>query len=194
MPRIGPMVEAAGDVNHRDESGPIAHGAGLGTNKRQRYGLGREPANAVMAFLPRNLPRTPRSRHRRFRGRFVFSKLGAICLVESRTIKPGEEFGRLTVIKRLGFNKLHQIEYLARCECGELITVARADLSSGEVYSCGCSPKAAPAVEQHASVSFDYNVVEFFERRVGSKIQVVAQDGRVLDERPTTRKEKPLRD
>ena len=110
--------------------------------------------------------------------------------MDSRAIKPGEEFGRLTVIKRLGLNTLHQIEYSARCECGKLIAVSRADLSSGEVYSCGCSPKATAAEEHHAPITFSYTVVEFFERRAGSKIQVVARDGRILDERPMTREEK----
>ena len=109
---------------------------------------------------------------------------------DSRTIKPGEEFGRLTVIKRLGRDALHQIEYSARCACGKLITVSRADLRSGEVYSCGCSFKRADAREQGPSISFDYSVVEFVERRAGSKIQVVARDGRILDERPMTREEK----
>ncbi len=108
--------------------------------------------------------------------------------MDKRTIKPGEEFGRLTVIKRLGLNTLHHLEYSARCDCGKLITVLRAELVGGEVYSCGC-PAKTQAEEQVPPISFNYTVVEFFERRSGGKIQVVAVDGRVLDERPITRED-----
>ena len=110
--------------------------------------------------------------------------------MKSRTIKPGEEFGRLMVLKRLGDGTLHQVEYQARCECGELITVSRPDLCSGDVYSCGCSPRPSVTTEQDPPVSFDYDVVEYLEWRVGGKIQTVTQDGRILDERPMTREEK----
>ena len=108
---------------------------------------------------------------------------------DNRAIKIGEEFGRLTVVRRLGFNKLHHLEYLARCDCGQLITAPRADLYSGEVFSCGCPMKAPERPEPEPPFSFDYTVVEFFEQRERGTIEIVARDGRILDERPLSRNE-----
>ena len=110
-------------------------------------------------------------------------------MTDAGAIKIGEEFGRLTVVRRVGLNKLHQLEYLARCDCGKLLTVRRADLYSGEVVSCGCPLKAPERSEPELPFSFDYTVVEFFERRARGKIEVVARDGRILDQRPLTRNE-----
>jgi len=109
--------------------------------------------------------------------------------VGNEAIKIGEEFGSLTVVRRLGRNKQGKVEYLTRCECGSFLTVLWGDLKSGDVFSCGCPPKAAESQEQLPSFFSDYPVVEFFERLAGGKVQAIARDGRILDERPMPRGE-----
>ena len=57
----------------------------------------------------------------------------------------GKKFGRLTVLKYLGFKKIKEDDkysqsmYLCRCECGKEVEVASKYLKSGNTRSCGCS-------------------------------------------------------
>ncbi len=104
-------------------------------------------------------------------------------------INPGERFGRLTVVERMRLNKLRQIEYLVRCDCGATLIVTRESLEEGDVFSCGCSGKRAIPNKVAEPSSFEYTVTSFRERRVSGKVQLVSADGRVLDERPLTRRE-----
>lgn len=58
-----------------------------------------------------------------------------------RSIKPGERFGRLTVIGR---SKLRPIStsggilLLCICDCGNEVAVRSGNLRSGNTKSCGC--------------------------------------------------------
>ena len=104
-------------------------------------------------------------------------------------INPGERFGRLTVVERTRLNKLRQIEYLVRCDCGSLLILTRESLEKGQEFSCGCAPKRAAPTRGAEPSSFEYTVTNYRERRVSGKVQLVSTDGRELDERPLTTKE-----
>ena len=65
------------------------------------------------------------------------------------TPKPGDRFGRLTVIgpagfierpkKKRGSNYIwHKPVYLCQCDCGNTCTVAHYHLAQGQTKSCGC--------------------------------------------------------
>ena len=53
----------------------------------------------------------------------------------------GKKFGRLTVIKRAGYNKWKQILWLCKCECGKEKIIQRGNLRTGGTQSCGCLKK-----------------------------------------------------
>jgi len=50
----------------------------------------------------------------------------------------GEKFGRLVVMIPVSINKYKQMEWLAKCECGNYTIIVAAWLLSGNVKSCGC--------------------------------------------------------
>lgn len=50
----------------------------------------------------------------------------------------GQKFEKLTVINRIGSNKIRQATWLCQCECGNKIIVTGIDLRRGKVKSCGC--------------------------------------------------------
>ena len=50
----------------------------------------------------------------------------------------GKVFGRWTVIKYVGHNKLRHLTWLCRCECGTERVCAGNNLKSGATKSCGC--------------------------------------------------------
>ena len=50
----------------------------------------------------------------------------------------GERFGNLTVIKKIGSNKNHKIEWLCLCDCGKTTKKGTQRLTSGRDTSCGC--------------------------------------------------------
>lgn len=50
----------------------------------------------------------------------------------------GMTFGRLTVIERIGSNKLRHALWLCQCECGNQKIISCANLMSGKSNSCGC--------------------------------------------------------
>lgn len=52
----------------------------------------------------------------------------------------GQRFGRLTVVKRLGYNpQRHATMYICRCDCGKETIVKSVALVTGNTKSCGCS-------------------------------------------------------
>lgn len=62
-----------------------------------------------------------------------------ICNCTRSGIKPGDVFGRLTVLYRDIENQPYgRITWLCRCECGNIISVTAKDLKSGNKQSCGC--------------------------------------------------------
>jgi len=52
-------------------------------------------------------------------------------------IKPGDVFGRLTVIKFIGLKNSHRA-FQVLCECGTVKTVTGTHMVSGATRSCGC--------------------------------------------------------
>ncbi|MBD2201542.1 hypothetical protein H6G33_09305 [Calothrix sp. FACHB-1219] len=50
----------------------------------------------------------------------------------------GQVFGRLTVIKQIGFNKDRRALWLCKCSCGNETTVTGKALRAGTTRSCGC--------------------------------------------------------
>ena len=52
-----------------------------------------------------------------------------------------KQFGRLTVIKRIGTNKKHSSMWECKCECGNITNVAGSNLLSNHTISCGCYNK-----------------------------------------------------
>jgi hypothetical protein len=53
-------------------------------------------------------------------------------------IKPGDVFGRLTVLERLAASIHGDSRYLCRCECGKQREVRGSSLTRGLTKSCGC--------------------------------------------------------
>lgn len=50
----------------------------------------------------------------------------------------GEQFGRLTVLKRVGTAKNGNAAWECQCTCGQIVKVDGYRLRSGQVRSCGC--------------------------------------------------------
>lgn len=50
----------------------------------------------------------------------------------------GKRFGKLTVIKFKYFNNNHHSVWECKCDCGNIVTVAKPNLTSGSTTSCGC--------------------------------------------------------
>ena len=57
------------------------------------------------------------------------------CLNKNRHMinRTGQKFGMLTIIKELGGNKV-----LCQCDCGNVIEVAKSNVTRGNTNSCGC--------------------------------------------------------
>lgn len=53
----------------------------------------------------------------------------------------GSKFGRWTVIRYEGINKLHRSMWMCRCECGTEKVIAGYSLTRGGTKSCGCLAK-----------------------------------------------------
>ncbi len=53
-------------------------------------------------------------------------------------VKPGDKFGRLTVIAFDHYDKHKRKHFLCRCECGTEKTIQGSLLTSGNTQSCGC--------------------------------------------------------
>lgn len=50
----------------------------------------------------------------------------------------GQKFGLLTVLKRAENDKNNRIQYLCKCECGNIKVIRGSSLTSGNTKSCGC--------------------------------------------------------
>lgn len=70
----------------------------------------------------------------------VVSGSNAGMIIDSGKYKPGDTYNRLTFIKLLAKGpKLHK--WLARCSCGNEISVTPSDVKTGHTKSCGCLNK-----------------------------------------------------
>ena len=50
----------------------------------------------------------------------------------------GRRFGRLVAVRPLGKGGSFQLQWLCRCDCGNMVTVCKKNLMSGNTKSCGC--------------------------------------------------------
>jgi hypothetical protein len=50
----------------------------------------------------------------------------------------GQRFSRLVAIKDIGRDRIGQIIWLCRCDCGKLTKTRGGDLRNGSIRSCGC--------------------------------------------------------
>lgn len=55
-----------------------------------------------------------------------------------RRYAAGMQFGRLTLLEKVGATKWGHALWRARCECGNEITATAKDMASGNTNSCGC--------------------------------------------------------
>lgn len=53
----------------------------------------------------------------------------------------GQQFGQLSVVKRIGSSADRQAIWECRCACGNVIGVKAGNLRSGHTHSCGCYAK-----------------------------------------------------
>lgn len=98
-----------------------------------------------------------------------FKKTSCGCDTKERRIKSnridlvGKKFGRLTVTEMLWQYRPTKVKCL--CECGNICTVANADLVSGHTQSCGCLHREVAAksnTKDWHGVKSSYNI-EFIE-------------------------------
>lgn len=59
----------------------------------------------------------------------------------------GQKFNKLTAIHPVAQNRKHGVVWLLKCDCGSLHNSLLANLTSGQVTSCGCNLK--PKVGRH---------------------------------------------
>ena len=57
--------------------------------------------------------------------------------------RTGQVFGKLTVVKQAGRDKLKKVLWLCKCECGKEKVIVSGSLVTGNTTSCGCVLKAA---------------------------------------------------
>lgn len=55
------------------------------------------------------------------------------CTWKRADVKPGQRFGRLTVLRELSNRRFE-----CKCDCGRVTTVSKTNLTNGLVHSCGC--------------------------------------------------------
>lgn len=67
----------------------------------------------------------------------------------STTIKPGEVFGRFTVIRQVENDRGNRPQQLCRCECGNERLVLNNSLKTGNSRSCGCLARERSAATQY---------------------------------------------
>ncbi|OPY70007.1 MAG: hypothetical protein A4E63_01743 [Syntrophorhabdus sp. PtaU1.Bin050] len=69
----------------------------------------------------------------------------------------GQTFNRLTVISHSHRGNHRQSYWLCRCDCGNTVVVARNNLVTGQVKSCGCLAKETLAVRNEGSNNSQWN-------------------------------------
>lgn len=69
------------------------------------------------------------------------------CGCKKRKDLVGKRFGRLVVIKRLGFIN-RQTYYECKCDCGNIVKVTSSNLTKGNSTSCGCYAKELASQRQ----------------------------------------------
>lgn len=78
-------------------------------------------------------------------------------------IKPGDRYGRLTVIERMP-NKGKRTVWRCRCGCGNTADVTTTELRSGDTKSCGClfdeTPKETPQMRAARKEYTDRNYAD----------------------------------
>lgn len=81
----------------------------------------------------------------------------------------GQTFGRLTVIQRLEKRQWNSIVWKCQCECGNIVEVASASLTSGKTKSCGCLKEETDKMPKG-------NVIEMIGKKFGH-LTVISRQG-----------------
>lgn len=69
----------------------------------------------------------------------------------------GQQFGRLTVIKRAGTTKSKHTSWLCKCVCGKEVKVTIGSLQNGHTKSCGCLQKEIAIKNSYKNTFFYKN-------------------------------------
>ena len=88
----------------------------------------------------------------------------------------GNQFGKLTVIKRVENSSHNAAQWLCQCECGNCVVVTSNNLRTGHTKACGCTRKEKTSAwmtkystKHGASKSRLYQVWEGIKSRTGNK-------------------------
>jgi hypothetical protein len=88
---------------------------------------------------------------------FYFKREGMNCQMTKCAELTGQRFGRLVVISRhFPNNREHNTQWLCKCDCGNMIVVSEAALTSKHTQSCGCLQRER-AGETHTKHALYYN-------------------------------------
>lgn len=88
-------------------------------------------------------------------------------------------FGRLTVIKRNGYDNSGKIMWQCKCSCGTIKNVRGADLRSGKIISCGCLGKENRQIKKEENIKLKENTVSYYKDLKGqtfNKLTVISFD------------------
>lgn len=56
----------------------------------------------------------------------------------NQTVYPGEKYGRITVVEKVGYTRGGKVLWRCKCECGRETSSTSSDLHAGHIRSCGC--------------------------------------------------------
>lgn len=142
IPRLGidgtfPTLEEA--VAYRDQS--LARAP---QNMRICVDCGKQFAGATSAKRCPDCRKVYQLNWSRRKAGWTEEEIAAGKRTGTRVILPGDRFGRLTTIKKKGWNRQqHATMWLCRCDCGNEIIVQNNNLLSGHTTSCGCALEEA---------------------------------------------------
>lgn len=103
-----------------------------------------------------------------------------ICQCTLSGIKPGDKFGRLTVLKRIPNLQYGRTSFECQCECGKKISVIAKNLKDGNIKSCGCLAK-------------DTAIININKANINLENLIGKRSGKLIIIREATEKEKEYR-
>ena len=87
------------------------------------------------------------------------------CIRKNTAVKPGEKYGRLTVLEPTEKRVCRAIIWKCRCECGNIIETRSTLLKNGQATNCGCVKKANDKENFTRALNYvDDTCIEFLEK------------------------------
>jgi len=87
------------------------------------------------------------------------------CIRKSTMVKPGEKYGKLTVLEPTEKRSCRAIIWRCRCECGNIIETRSTLLKNGQSTNCGCVKKANDKENFTKALNYvDDTCIEFLEK------------------------------